>query len=186
MDKMDWKVISSEYLYRDNWFTARRDRCITPRGKIVDPYYVLEYPNWVNALALTIENEVLLVKQYRHAFGRTILELPGGCVDDTDVSTEAAVRRELLEETGYTFSHVEHLCEISPNPSTNTNVCYSFLATGGVFTRPQSLDPNEEIEVLTVSIEELMILLKQNQIWQALHVTTLFYGLQKIGKMKFK
>ncbi|MCL6523144.1 MAG: NUDIX hydrolase [Thermoflavifilum sp.] len=182
---LSWKLLSSTYIYRDNWFTARRDRCQTPSGKIVDPYYVLEYPNWANALAFTAEGQVVLIRQYRHALGKTILELPGGVIDNSDVSPESAIRRELREETGYSFEHVELLCRISPNPSTQSNLCFCFLATGGVKTHAQSLDPNEEIEVVLVEKAELRHLIEQNEIWQALHITTLLYGLLRIGDLQW-
>ncbi|HEY8387400.1 MAG TPA: NUDIX hydrolase, partial [Parasegetibacter sp.] len=93
---LDWELVSSEYMFRDDWFTARRDVCRRPDGKIISPYYVLEYPDWATALALTVEGKVLLVRQYRHPIGRSVLEIPGGCVDATDAGPDAAIRRELL------------------------------------------------------------------------------------------
>lgn len=181
---MQWKVLDSKYLFKENWFTVRSERCKTPEGKIVDPYYVFEFPDWVNALALTEEGNVLLVRQYRHALGETILEIPGGCVDATDANTEAAMRRELLEETGYAFDTVESLGEISPNPSTNTNITYMFLARGGRKVQEQNLDPNEEIEVLVCKPAEVINLLKQNRIRQSLHATCLFYAFLKLGLLQ--
>lgn len=181
---MQWTVLDSKYLFKENWFTVRKERCETPEGKIVDPYYVFEFPNWVNAMALTAEGNILLVRQYRHALGETILEIPGGCIDKIDESTEAAMRRELLEETGYAFDTVESLGEISPNPSTNTNITYMFLAKGGKKVQEQHLDPNEEIEVLIYKPEEVMALLKENKIRQSLHATCLFYAFLKLGWLK--
>lgn len=178
---MKWTVLDSKYLYKETWFTVRSERCKTPEGKIVDPYYVFEFPDWVNALALTEEGDILLVRQYRHALGETILEIPGGCIDDTDADTEAAMRRELLEETGYVFDTVESLGEISPNPSTNTNITYMFLARGGKKVQEQHLDANEEIEVLTFKREEVITLLKENKIRQSLHATCMFYAFLKLG-----
>ena len=185
MKDLSWQTISSEYLYRYDWFTARKDRCMTKEGKIIDPYFVLEYPDWVNAMALTEDNKVIIVRQYRHAYGETILEIPGGVLDSTDASPEIGMRRELLEETGYSFSNVEYLGKISPNPSTNTNITHMFLATGGVKTGEQQLDHNEEIEVYLYTIDELKQLLKENQIMQSLHATCLFYGLARLGEMKY-
>lgn len=181
---MKWELLSSEYLYRDSWFTARKDRCRTPDGRIVDPYYVLEYPDWANALALTEDGEVLLVRQYRHALGKTLLELPGGVVEAGDPSPMEAIGRELAEETGYTFRDIESLGSIAPNPSTQTNMSHGFLALGGRRTREQVLDPNEEIEVVRVSMEELKGLLNRHEILQALHVSTLYYGLLRLGELK--
>jgi ADP-ribose pyrophosphatase len=128
---MNWEILSSKYLFNDLWFKVRKDKCITPKGKIVDPYYVYEFPTWVTAVALTEDGKVVLEKQYRHALGETCIEIPGGCVDDTDSSLEEAIKRELLEETGYSFSSYEYLGKISANPSTNSNLMHMFLAKGG-------------------------------------------------------
>jgi 8-oxo-dGTP pyrophosphatase MutT (NUDIX family) len=175
---MKWKILSSEYLFKDLWFTVRKDVCETEEGKIIDPYYVYEFPTWVSALAITSDNEVLMVRQYRHGIRETILEVPGGCVDDTDKDLESAIARELLEETGYAFTNFSYLGKVSPNPSTNTNWMHMFLATGGVKKKEQELDHNEEIEVVKISLGELKKLLEENKIIQALHVCTIMYGLQ--------
>lgn len=185
MKDMKWKTLSSEYLYKATWFTIRKERCETPEHTIVDPYYVYEFPTWVTAVALTEDNKVVLVRQYRHALGETIFEIPGGCVDDTDASLQSAVERELLEETGYTFSSYEYLGKISPNPSTNDNLMHMFLAKGGVKTSEQKLDHNEEIEVYLFTIAELKQMLKENQIVQALHATCIFYALNKLGQLEY-
>ena len=181
---MKWKTHSSEYLFRDTWFTVRKDVCEKPDGNIVDPYYVYEFPTWVSAVALTADNHVLMVRQYRHAIEDTVIEIPGGCVDDTDSSFEQAIARELMEETGYEFDKYQYLGKISPNPSTNTNWMHMFLATGGRKVGDQSLDHNEDIEVVPVSIDELKKLLREGGIVQAMHVTTIMYALEKLGELK--
>ena len=140
---MNWKKISSEYLFKDLWFTVRKDVCEKPDGKIVSPYYVYEFPSWVSAVALTEDNKVVMVRQYRHAIEETILEIPGGCVDDTDANYQDAIARELLEETGYEFEHYEYLGKTSANRSTNNNWMHMYLATGGRKVQGQELDDNE-------------------------------------------
>ena len=182
---MNWKILSSEYLFNDLWFKVRKDKCITPQGKIVDPYYVYEFPTWVTAVALTEDGKVVLEKQYRHALGETCIEIPGGCVDDTDSSLEEAIKRELLEETGYHFSSYEYLGKISANPSTNSNLMHMYLAKGGKKVASQELDHNEEIEIDLVSIDELKQMLRENKIVQAMHVTCVMYALEKMGELKF-
>ena len=137
------------------------------------------------AVALTKDGRFILERQYRHAAGVTIYELPGGCVDDTDPSLEFAVRRELLEETGYSFSSLEYLGKTSANPSTNSNWAHMYLATGGELTREQHLDPNEEIEVYLYTVDELRQLLREGGMAQSMHVTALFYALQKLGYFTF-
>jgi ADP-ribose pyrophosphatase len=180
---MKWKTLSSEYLLRDSWCTVRKDRCERPDGKIVDPYYVFEFPTWATCLPVTEDNKIVLVRQYRHAVEEISLETPGGCVDSTDSTLQAAIERELLEETGYAFPHYEYLGKTSPNPSTNNNWMHMFLATGGRKVADQKLDHNEEIEVELYSFDELKKLLKENKIIQAMHVNCIIHGLVKLGKL---
>lgn len=182
MKDLRWKKISSEYLSQDLWGTVRKDRCQTQEGKIIDPYYVYEFPTWVTAVAITEEGKILLERQYRYALDITCYEIPGGCVDESDSSLEMAIERELLEETGYRFSQFDYLGKTSANPSTNNNWMHMFLATGGRYIQKQELDHNEEIEVYLFSVDEVKKLLAENQIFQSMHVTALYYGL---SKMKF-
>jgi len=185
MKNLNWKILSSEYLFNDLWFKVRKDICETPGGKIINPYYVYEFPNWVTAVPVTEDGKIILVHQYRHALGEMCLEIPGGCVDDTDKNFEDAIARELLEETGYSFSSYEYLGKISANPSTNNNLMHMFLAKGGKKISEQKLDGNEEIEVELFSMDEVKQLLKENKIIQAMHVTCLVYALEKMGKLSY-
>jgi len=153
-----------------------------PDGRIVDDYYVLEYPNWVNGVAITDEGKILMVRQYRHAAGIVSLEIPGGVIDG-DEDPEAAMRRELLEETGYRFDDIELMATIYANPSTANNHTYCYLAKGGIKVQDQNLDEHEEIVVEQYTIPEVKQLLAENKIPQALHCTALFYGLSKLGEL---
>lgn len=185
-EELKWKTLSSEYLFTDTWLTARKDRCERNDGQIIDPYYVFEFPEWVTAFAVTQEDEILVVKQYRHALGEVCIELPGGCVDKTDVNYEDAIRRELMEETGYAFESVHALGRISANPSTNSNLMHMFIASGGKKVAEQQLDENEQIEIMKISFEELYSLLDEKRIVQAMHMTTIFYALRYLDRLNFK
>lgn len=182
---MKWKILSSEYLFKDLWFTVRKDKCETPAGKIIDPYYVYEFPTWVAAVPVTEDGRIVMVRQYRHALGEVCLEIPGGCVDDTDKDPQEAIARELLEETGYSFSSFEYLGKISANPSSNNNLLHMFLARGGKKVAEQQLDANEEIEVVYLTVDELKQLLKENKIIQAMHVSCMLYALDKLNELKY-
>jgi len=92
-----WETLSSEYIYRSKWATLRKDVCEMSDGRIVEDYYVLEYPDFTNALAITEDNKVLMVQQYRQAAGIVSLEVPGGVVDAGEDPLDA-IKRELLEE----------------------------------------------------------------------------------------
>lgn len=183
MPDLKWKTLSSEYLFRDLWFTVRKDKCQTPGGKLVDPYYVYEFPTWVTAVPVTSEGKIIMVRQFRQALGEVCIEIPGGCVDDTDKDLEAAIARELLEETGYSFTSFKYLGKISANPSTNNNLMHMFLARGGTRIAEQQLDGNEEIEVGLYTIGEVKQMMKENRIMQSMHVSCLLYALEKMGEI---
>jgi len=176
MEILKWQKLASKYLVKERWATLRVDTCKLPNGAVKDDYYVLEYPNWVNAVALTKENQLLLVRQYRFAAEIISLEVPGGVIDDGE-DPETAIVRELIEETGYTFESCEQIAVLYPNPATSTNKTFTYLLKGGVKTHEQHLDEHEILNVELYSIDEVKQLLKDNKIEQSLHAAALFYGL---------
>lgn len=183
-EQMKWKVLSSEYLHKKEWLTVRKDTCQLANGAIIPEFYVNEYADWVNVFALTNEGKVLMVRQYRHGIAAVGIELPGGVIDEGETPEEAA-RRELLEETGYTFESFTYLGKISANPSTTNNFLHMFLAENGKKVAEQKLDETEEVDVLICSIEEVKNLVKENKIMQSLHVNNIFYALNKIGELDY-
>jgi len=84
-----WKILSSEYLVQRPWLTARRDVAELPDGRINHEYYVLEYPDWVNIIALTKDGKIVMERQYRHALGNTCYELPCGVIEAGETPLEA-------------------------------------------------------------------------------------------------
>ena len=181
---MKWKVINSEKLFSAPWLNVRKDVCELPDGRKHSDYYILEYPDWATAFALTEDNKVVMVRQYRHGLGIVSTELPGGVIDNNE-KPEAAIARELLEETGYKFEVIENIGKVSPNPATSTNYMHMFLATGGKKVGEQKLDDTEDVEVLIYSIEEVKRMLKAREIVQSLHVTTALYALERLGMLNY-
>ncbi len=180
---MSVKTISSEYISRHQYFTARKDSYQTDTGKIVDPYFVVELPMAAGVMAITENNEVVLVKQYRHPVGESMLELPGGFIEAGE-DPELAIRRELLEETGYSCNSIHLLGKTALNPGVLNNYTYMFLALGAVITAPQQLDANEEIDIILKPIDELRQMLMNNEIKQSLHALCMFYGFEYLTANK--
>lgn len=176
-----FKILSKEYISNHQYFTARKDAYETPTGKIVDPYFVVELPVSVCAVAITQNNEVVLVEQYRHPVGETMLEIPGGFIDQGE-SPSTAIARELLEETGYSFENYIELGKTAANPGVLSNYTYLFLATGGKKVSEQALDANEEIAMHFIPVEEVRQLLKENKIPQAMHALCMFYAFDYLDK----
>lgn len=179
---MKWKILTSETVLKDQWIHVRSDKCEMKNGKIIQPFYILEYPDFVNAVALTVHQKVILNKQYRHGTGQIRLELPSGTVDENE-DPETTIRRELLEETGYEFGEIILTAKVSPNTANHSNYAYSFLALDGVLKPGQMIDDDEIIENVLVSLEAFEEMLDNNEFDNAMHVASAHYGLKKIKKL---
>ena len=153
MDSFAWKILESRQVIKDEWLSLRADKCQLPNGLVLDPCYVLEYRAWVNVVALTKRQEVVLVREYRHGIQKTLLELPGGSTDPEDVSALAAAKRELLEETGYSSETFVETGRLYPNPATHNNLLHCFLATNVEQVDKPKLESTEQIDVVLMPLD---------------------------------
>lgn len=169
-----WKVLNSEYIIKQKWLTARKDHVRLCNGNEIEDYYVLEYPHFVNIIAITKENEIVLIRQYRHAIGAVNYELPAGVMDRATEKPIEAARRELLEETGYGKGEWSLFMQSAPNPSSMTNYNYTFLAKNVEKIGSQKLEPTEELELCLMPINKLKLLLNNNHIIQAMMLAPLW------------
>ncbi len=183
MQSKKWRLIESEQLVKDRWADVRKNVYEKADGKLIEPFYIYGFPDYATAVAITRDGKVIVEKVYRPGLDVIALELPGGCVDPSDPSLEAAMSRELLEETGYRFDNIEYLGFNSPNPTTNTNVMRMFLATGGVYDPSAVLDPDEEVEVQLLDWDDFINLFKKQAFVQSMQTTTILYALMKMEKL---
>ena len=181
-DPLPWKVLSSEYLSRKPWYTVRVERVELPNGTVIPEYWVSEYRPWVNVVAVTADDRVLLIRQYRHGSGTVHFEIPAGTTDATDVDLESACRRELLEETGYGGGRWSPLMTLSANPALQNNLTYTFLAEGVEPLRAPDPEASEDLRLHTVPAAELEAMIDRGDFIQALHVAPLLkYILKRRG-----
>ena len=170
----NWKVLKSEYLSRQPWFTVRREEVELPNGNRIPEYYIFEYPEWINVIAITKEQKFVFVSQYRHGLGITAYELCAGVCEKEDASPLVSAQRELLEETGYGNGNWSELMVIGVNPSTHTNLTYCYLATDVESVMAQHLEDTEDLSVHLLTLDEVKELLLNDQIKQALHAAPLW------------
>jgi 8-oxo-dGTP pyrophosphatase MutT (NUDIX family) len=172
-DPKPWKQISSEYLFRKPWLTMRQDCVEMPNGSRIDEFFVWEYPEWVNVVALTPKKEVVLIRQFRYAINKVFYEIPAGVHDNPNETLLEAAQRELLEETGYGGGQWQEYMQLSANPALQNNITYTFLAENVEKLKPQALEETEEIVVHKMPLEHLQDMLLSGQMIQALHTAPL-------------
>jgi ADP-ribose pyrophosphatase len=179
----DWKLLTSRYVVHDRWLKVRVDTCELPSARVIEPYYVLEYPTWLNVVALTAQEDVVLVQLYRHGIRQTVLELPSGTVESSDASVLDAARRELLEETGYGGGEFVETACLSPNTANHVNSMHCFVATGVERVQQPVIDETERVETVLLPLRAVVELAKTNGLLQALHVSSLFFALHTLGRL---
>jgi 8-oxo-dGTP pyrophosphatase MutT (NUDIX family) len=153
-DSKPWECISTELGPDLKLFQARFDLMRNPRNSVEVQAVVLESPDWVNIVALTPDQKVVVVRQYRFGTGKIGIEIPAGIVDPGETSRETAVR-ELREETGYTTEDWEYLGYVEPNPAFLNNVCHHWLANDVQRTHKPGLDEGEDLLVDEMGLEEI-------------------------------
>lgn len=174
LENRKWKVLDSQKLLsKGTWMNLRQERVQLPSGAIVPEWFVLEFPDWINVIAITKEGNFVMEDQYRHALGETHYELVAGVIDPGESPLEAA-QRELSEETGFGGGKWELFMTVSPNPTNHTNLSYTFLATGVEKLKEQHQEPTEDIHIDIFTPSEVKELLESGQIIQALHLAPLW------------
>jgi ADP-ribose pyrophosphatase len=154
-------------------FTIRRYTAVSPRTGEAGHYVTLEAPDWANVIAITVDGEMLLVRQYRHGVDGYTLEIPAGTVEPGE-DPLAAMVRELAEETGYVSEHWTRIGSSHPNPAYQGNVCHHFLALDCRKAGEQHLDAGEDIEIEVLPMPEVSWLIREGTIDQALAIAAFF------------
>ncbi len=170
-----WPVISSKPSGDYRIFKIRTDRRQSPRTAAEHDFFVIDCPNWVNVIALTPDDQLVMIEQFRVGSNTVELEIPGGMIDRTDSDPVAAGVRELREETGYEGTGAEILGEIFPNPAIMSNTCYTVIVQNCELKHPTEFDPGEDLITRLVPVNELRELVASGKIRHSLVTVALYY-----------
>lgn len=166
----DWSMEETGVIAETSIFSLRGRHCVSPvdsdrRGEFV----YLESPDWVNVIALTDDERVVMIEQFRHGIGAVTLEIPGGSVEESEEPVGAGLR-ELLEESGWSRGEAELIGEVTPNPAIMDNRCYTLLVRNAVRLQDPQPDQTEEIAVRLVPLADVESLIRAGLIHHALVV----------------
>ena len=174
LENRKWEVLKSTPLLNlGPWLNVRQEEVLLPTGTIIPSWFVMEFPNWINVIAITKEGDFVMIDQYRHALGETHYELVAGVVDEGETPLQAA-QRELSEETGFGGGNWQQFMMLSPNPTNHTNISYTFLATDVEQIGEPHQEPSEDIHIHILTRQEVEQLLHDGEIIQALHAAPLW------------
>jgi ADP-ribose pyrophosphatase len=146
-------------------------------------YSLISCVDWVNVIALTPDDRVVLIRQYRPGIDAVCIEIPGGMIDDGEDPLTAA-KRELEEETGYTSAHWERLGTVAPNPAIMNNHLHSFLALDAASTHAQRLDGGEVLSLELAPLVEVEAMLRDGRIDHALVVDAFAHLAFRLGGLR--
>lgn len=156
-------------------FSVRRDRVRSARTGRPHDFYVLDCPDWVNVIALTSRNEVVLVRQFRAGTRTVTLEIPGGGVEAHDGSALVAARRELREETGHAAGSWKRIGVVNPNPAFQSNRCTTYLARGCRRVGDLMPDAGEDLAVELVPLRSIPGLIRKGTITHSLVIAAFHF-----------
>jgi len=167
-----WEIITDTALISERWLEVRQQRVRLANGNEIEQFHLINGPHWTAVLCLTPDRQVVLVRQYRHGFGGASLELPAGVIEPSEAPIDAA-RRELLEESGFEAASLELLLSTAPEPSRSSTRAHFFFARDARPVKAQQLDSCEDMEVVLVTVTELLELIDHGHILHAAHIAAI-------------
>jgi len=170
-----WQKISSTPIGNFRIFTMRSDKKVSPRTGKEHDFVILDSVNWVNVIALTPDQQMVLIEQYRHGSDTIELEIPGGMMDADDANPVAAGVRELREETGYEGEQSSVLGRVFPNPATQSNTCFTVLVENCRRVHPVQFDHGEDLITRLMPVDDLPRLVGEGKIKHTLVVAALYH-----------
>ena len=183
-DEPGWTIIESAIVIETPFLRLRRDQIELPGGRTVADYYVRESRGFAIVFAITPEDRVVLVRQYKHGIGERVLELPAGAIDPGEAPADCA-RRELAEETGYVADppDLERAGSFIFEPTGSTTRYHLYLARNARPLVPTAFDATEDITVELAPLDDLRAMVKDGRINVGAHVASIYYVLDRLGRL---
>jgi ADP-ribose pyrophosphatase len=163
-DLRPWQVLASEQLLDYSpWLRVLRQTVQLPNGHVIHDYVLTPGRDYSMVVALTDDEHVLLVQQYKHGLGRVVYDFPAGYLETPDEDPLAAAQRELLEETGYVARRWTRLGAYQLDTNRSATAAHLFLARGLTQVAAQRLDDSEILTHHLVHRREVLPLLDSGQ-----------------------
>lgn len=176
-----WKVLKSEVIAENMpWLHLRQELVELPDGAQIPTWYIYDFPDWVNVIAITKDGKFIIESQYRHGIGQTFYEICAGVIDEGETPLEAA-QRELLEETGFGGGEWSYFMSVCPNPTNHKNYQHTFLAVGVEKIEDRHQERTEDIDVHLFTKDEVQEILDNGWVVQALHAAPLWKYMKQLG-----
>jgi 8-oxo-dGTP pyrophosphatase MutT (NUDIX family) len=170
-----WKKVRSTFIGDFRIFKLRSDVKISPRTGKEHDYYVLDSVDWVNVIALTPDQKLVMIEQYRHGSNTVELEIPGGMMDHGETDPAATAVRELREETGYEGENARVLGKIWSNPAILSNHTFTVLIENCRLQHDVDWDHGEDLETRLVPLADVPKLVADEKISHPLVVVALYH-----------
>lgn len=166
MSRLEEKTISSEPIFSGKIITLQVDEVELPNGR-TSKREIVKHPGAVAILPITNDNNIVMVEQFRKPLERTIVEIPAGKLEKGEEPRETAIR-ELEEETGYECDSLEWLISFYTSPGFADEIVHLYIARGLKKKKDAAtLDEDEFVNLLEVSLEEAIQLIKEQKIYDA-------------------
>jgi 8-oxo-dGTP pyrophosphatase MutT (NUDIX family) len=178
-DPLPWECLDKTYLFdRPPWLVLSHQRFRLPTGREIPDYWIHEYPPWINIVAVTPGDDLVLLRQYRPGLDAVHYEIPAGVVEEGE-SIEAAAQRELREETGFAGGTWTALTSLSANPALQDNLTTTYLAEGVERVGAPAPEQTEDLRVHLVKADDVLGIIDRGEMIQALHIAPVLRYLMK-------
>ena len=186
-EQQPWKVLSTRQVLDTPYLKVRCEEVAVPGGPVIPDYYIIENRGWVGVVPVTQDGRFLINKQYKHGIGLEVIEFPAGAIDPSEDDPLETARRELMEETGYSFQdgEVERLAHFYANPTGARTLVWWYLARNVRKTSTPKPDPFEVIENELVTAAELLAMIHNGTFCVQGQVGAAYMALERLGYLTF-